>query len=644
MGEQRVSLVQDKASMQQFVKKLLRDVQALEYMLDNDWFENDIVRIGAEQEMCLVHRKTYKPATIAMEALEHMKDYDWVETELARFNLETNLDPREFTGFCLSELEKENAGKLDKISERLEGLKAQLILTGILPTLRKYDLEMHNLTPKKRYYALMEAINSQLQGSAYELRISGIDELLVRHNSPLLEACNTSFQVHLQVSPNNFAPLYNISQVLAAPVIAIAANSPIVFGKRLWHESRIALFQQALDVRTTQEHMRQRSPRVSFGTNWLDKSIMEIYKEDIARFRVLLSADVEEDSIKLLAEGKVPKLRALQVHNSTVYRWNRPCYGVSPNGKPHLRIENRVIPAGPTVVDEVANAAFWLGAMEGMHAAYPDIRTKIGWEDAQDNFIKSAKFGVDTKFTWFGDQKVSATDLLQQELIPLAREGLKRRNVDTGDIDRYLGIIEERAKNHTSGSRWQLRAYTKLSKEVTRDEALCGLTASIIKNQKENKPVHTWELPNAEDMPDYKPARLMVDEFMETDLFTVQKDDLIELVAELMDWRKIRYMPVEDAKGKIVGLITSRLLLRYFTHQNKLNSKSATCVKDIMIKNPKTIGPNETIVEAMRNMRNNKIGCLPVVQNDELIGIITEMDFLRISGRLMERLEAEFED
>ena len=644
MGEQRVSLVQDEKSMQQFVKKLLRDVQALEHMLENDWFESDIVRIGAEQEMCLVHRKTFKPATIAMEALDHMKDYDWVETELARFNLETNLTPREFTGACLSELEQENSSKLAKIAEKLNDLKAKPILTGILPTLRKYDLEMHNLTPKKRYYALMEAINAQLQGTAYELRLSGIDELLLRHNSPLLEACNTSFQVHLQVSPNNFAPLYNIAQVLAAPVIAVAANSPIVFGKRLWHESRIALFQQALDVRTTHDHMRERSPRVSFGTGWLDRSIMEIYKEDIARFRVLLSADVEEDSIKLLAEGKVPKLRALQVHNSTVYRWNRPCYGVSPNGKPHLRIENRVIAAGPTVVDEVANAAFWLGAMEGMHAAYPDIRTKIGWEDVRDNFIKSAKFGIDTKFTWFGDNKITATDLLQQELLPLAREGLKRRQVDGGDIDHYLGIIEERAKSNMSGSRWQLRAYTKLAKEVTRDEALCGLTASIIKNQQDNKPVHTWSLPSAEDMPDYKPARLMVDEFMDTDLFTVQKDDLIELVAELMDWRKIRYMPVEDAKGKLVGLITSRLLLRYFTHQNKLNGKQATCVKDIMIKSPVTTGPNETIVQAMRTMRDQKIGCLPVVQDDELIGIITEMNFLRITGRLMERLEAEFED
>lgn len=627
--------------MQQFVKKLLRDVQALEHMLDNDWFEDDIVRIGAEQEMCLVHHKTFKPATIAMEALEEMKEYDWVETELAKFNLETNLDPRTFTGDCLSQMEKENSGKLDKISKKLKKLRANLVLTGILPTLRKHDLEMHNLTPKKRYFALMESINQQLIGNAYELRLSGIDELLLRHGSPLLEACNTSFQVHLQVSPQEFAPMYNISQALAAPIIAVAANSPIVFGKRLWHESRIALFQQALDVRTTNDHMRQRSPRVNFGSDWLDKSIMEIYKEDIARFRVLLSADVEEDSIKLIQEGKAPKLRALQVHNSTVYRWNRPCYGVSPNGKPHLRIENRVIPAGPTVLDEMANSALWLGAMQGMRLHYPDVREKMSWEDVQDNFVKAAKFGIDSRFTWFGDQKVTVNDLLLGEIIPLAREGLKHRKVDDADIDRYLGVIEERAKQNMNGARWQLRAYTKLTKEVTRDEALCVLTSAMYENQSKNKPVHEWKLPEAKDMPDYKPAKLMIDEFMETDLFTVQKDDLIELVAELMDWRKIRYMPVEDSKGKLVGLITSRLLLRHFTHQHKLNGKQATCVKDIMINAPMTISPNETIVQAMKAMRNNKIGCLPVVQNDELIGIITEMDFLRISGRLMERLEAE---
>ena len=250
--------------MQSFVRSLLRDVQALEYMLENDWFEKDIIRIGAEQEMCLVDAGTYKPACINMEVLEKLSQYPWVVTELAKFNLEVNLSPREFTGKCLREMDHENREYLNIIRQQLKHWNAEVCLTGILPTLRKPDLDLSNLTPKPRYFALMEALNSQMLGSAFELRLSGIDELLVKHDSPLLEACNTSFQVHLQVSPDLFVPMYNMAQALAAPVMAISANSPIVFGKRLWHESRIALFQQALDVRTTHDHMRERSPRVSF--------------------------------------------------------------------------------------------------------------------------------------------------------------------------------------------------------------------------------------------------------------------------------------------------------------------------------------------------------------------------------------------
>ncbi|MFN7119051.1 MAG: CBS domain-containing protein [Saprospiraceae bacterium] len=641
MGEHKVSLATDNhAIMQRFVRNLLRDVQAFEYMLENDWFESDIVRIGAEQEMCLVDTKTFKPATINMEVLETMKDYEWCGTELAKFNLETNLTPRTFTGTCLSEMEAENSDYLQKIREKLKPWNADVILTGILPTLRKIDLELHNLTPKPRYFALVDSINSQLIGSAYELRLMGIDELLVKHDSPLLEACNTSFQVHLQVSPAEFVQMYNIAQALAAPVMAIAANSPIVFGKRLWHESRIALFQQALDIRTTHDHMRERSPRVSFGIGWLEESIMDIYKEDIARFRVLLSADVEEDSLKLIEQGITPKLRALQVHNSTVYRWNRPCYGISENGKPHLRIENRVLPAGPTSVDEVANAAFWLGAMVGMKSYIGDVCNKLSWEDVRDNFAKAAQFGIDTKFNWFSDGKISAPDLVLEELLPIARQGLEAQKVAATDIDKYLGIIEERAKYHRNGARWQLRAYTKLLKEVSRDEALTIMTAAIVKNQTQEMPVHTWELPEPGDLEDYRPSKLRVEEFMQTDLFTVQKDDLIELVAELMDWRKVRYMPVEDSKGRLSGLITSRLLLRHFTRRNRTQGQEEiTMVKDIMIADPLTISPKATILEALRLMRSNRIGCLLVVQNEELVGLITEMDFLSISARLIERLE-----
>jgi len=636
MGEQRVSSVDDQRQMQKFVKALLNDVSALEYMIKNKFFESGITRIGAEQEMVMVDNNTFKPSLIAMEALELMQHYPWVETELAKFNLETNIDPKELTGDCFSDLETENRTKLEKIQEVLDGFNTSIVLTGILPTLRKYHLDMDNLTPKKRYYALMEALNKQLIGQSYELRILGIDELLVKHDSPLLEASNTSFQVHLQVEPEDFVKMYNIAQALAGPVMAISANSPIVFGKRLWHETRIALFQQSLDTRTTHDHMRERSPRVSFGRDWLHNSILEIYKEDIARFRVLLSSDIEEDSLAVIKAGQVPKLRALQVHNSTVYRWNRPCYGISENGQPHLRIENRILPAGPTVLDEVANATFWLGAMIGMSLEVDDIRTKMSFVDARDNFGKAAKFGVDSKFTWFEDRKVAAVDLVR-ELIPIARKGLESRNVNPADIDKYLGVIQQRADKHMNGARWMLRAFTKLSENSSIDEALSVLTATMIENQKSNKPVHEWELPDLNDLKMYRPTHLVVSEFMLTDLYTVQKDDLVDLVAEVMDWNTLRYAPVEDSKGKLVGLVTARLLLRHYI--NKRTSKKVGIVSDIMIDKPITITQNTNILTAMRLMKEHKIGCLPVVNGDELVGLISETEFLKITARLMEKME-----
>ncbi len=643
MGDQKVGVVHEGAAMQHFTSHLLKDVQALEYMLKNDWFESDITRIGAEQEMCLVYNKTYKPAPINMQVLEHLTEHPWCVTELAKFNLEANMIPREFVGSCLRDMEEETQGYLKKIQSILNGMDARIVLTGILPTLRKFDLELHNLTPKDRYFALMEAVNSHLLKNSIELRLDGIDELNISHDSPLLEACNTSFQVHLQVSPANFAQMYNISQTLAAPIISMAANSPLVFGKRLWHESRIALFQQSLDTRASHDHMRERSPRVNFGKGWVRESPLEMYKEDISRFRVLLGGEIEQDAIEEIQAGRVPNLRALQVHNSTVYRWNRACYGISPNGKPHLRIENRVLPAGPTVVDEMANAAFWLGAMVGIANQYGDITKHLSYEDIRDNFDKSAKFGIDTKFSWMKDSKISATDLVKEELLPLARKGLEMQKVDQKDIDKYLGIIEGRCDKQMNGARWMLRTYTKLLQETTSDEAITVMTAAIVKNQEASMPVHTWELPELRDLEEYRPSKMKVEEFMQTDLFTVQKDDIIGLVAEIMDWRKIRYMPVEDSKGNLVGLMTSRLILRHFTRNNALEDSPSQYVKDIMITKPITITPDTPIIEALDKMRKNKIGCLPVIKKKELVGIITEMDFLRITGRLLERLESDKE-
>lgn len=643
MGEQRVSLISEKKAMHRFVKTLLKDVTSLEYMLEHDWFEKDVIRIGAEQEMCLVDASTLKPASLAMEALEEMKDLPWVETELAQFNLETGATPVPFEGDGIRNMEQEIHSQLQTISDRIKKLDADILLTGILPTLQKFDLNMNNLTPIKRYFALMEGINQQLKKrNTYEVRLQGMDELIVQHDSPIIEACNTSFQMHLQVAPADFVEMYNIAQVVSAPLMAIAANSPIVFGKRLWHESRIALFQQAIDTRTHQDHMRERSPRVSFGTDWLRGSILDIYKEDIARFRVLLAADIEEDSFEKIRKGEVPKLRALQVHNSTVYRWNRPCYGISDNGKPHLRIENRILGAGPTVLDEFANAAFWLGLMVAFKEEYKDITEHISFSDARDNFGKAAKYGIDTKFTWLDNRKIAAVDLIQ-ELLPLARKGLEKRNINPADIDRYLGVIQQRAERYTNGSLWMLRAYNKL-KEVTSDnEAAATLTAAIMKNQKEGKPVHEWELPDLNTLKKYQPSKFRVEEFMDRDLFTVEPDDIIEIVTEIMDWRKLRYTPVENEQGELVGLVTSRILLRHFSKQKKgsLSGKKRILVKDIMIQNPITVSPSTTLLEALDIMKKNKIGSLPVVRDNELMGILTETEFLKITGRMMRRLTEE---
>lgn len=638
MGTQTVNKLTDTEQRHKFVKALLRDVRSLEYMLENDWIEKGITRFGAELEMVVVDNKTLKPNNIAMEVLDKMKRSKWIETELAQFNLEFNLEPREFKGGNFALMEQEMHGYLKKLDKVLQEFDSTYVLTGILPTLQKFHLNQENLTPRQRYFALIDAIKQLGMGKHVELKLFGIDELFVKHDTPLLEAANTSFQVHLQCDAHEYVKMYNIAQLLAAPSISVSANSPIVFGKRLWHESRIATFEQALDTRSTNEHMREQSTRVSFGKDWINDSILDIYKEDIARFKVLLNSEVDSDSWESIKRKKAPKLDALLVHNSTVYRWNRPQYGISDNGKPHLRIENRVMPSGPSVPDIAANAVFWLGAMKGMANQYDDIRKKINFSALKDNFGRSARLGLEADYTWMKGKKIHIRELIKKELLPIAREGLKSCKVHTKDIDKYLGIIGERVKKKTNGAIWMLDSYEHLLKQkVSKDETLTALTYCIIKNQKKNMPVHTWKKADLVDLGEYQPLELKVSEFMETDLYTVEKTDLIELVGELMDWRKIRYVPVEDMEGNLEGIVTARMITRQLLKQVESSNKSIT-VEDIMQTKPITISPDDNIMDAMKLMRKHSVGGLPVVKKKELVGMITESDFLDITSRLLERL------
>lgn len=638
MGESRVKLADSQEEVQRFMKYVLKDLKALDRMLkEDDWFETDPIRIGAEQELCLVDQQA-KAWPHNMEVLDKLKsevdDAVPYTTEFAKFNLEINLEPLEFKGECLSMMEESLQEKVDKVRAVAEELGGDILLTGILPTIRKMDVDLKNMTPLQRYRALCKAI-TKLRSEDFDLRIQGMDELLMKFDSPLLEACNTGFQVHLQVGPDDFVTKYNIAQLVTAPVLASTVGSPILFGKRLWNETRIALFQQSVDTRTVGDHLRESMPRVTFGNEWVDESILEIFQEDTARYRVMLSSEVTEDVGKMLDEGNPPALKALQVHNGTVYRWNRPCYGVIDN-KAHLRIENRVCPSGPTVTDEVANSAFWLGLMNKMEEYYPDVSEKMDFDDARMNFVAASKMGLDTKFRWFGDERINAVDLITEELLPIAREGLEKADIAERDITEYLGIIRERVTSGQTPSYWMLNNYARLMKDnESKEQTLAAITTAMIKNQKKGEPVHKWGRARMEDLDHWEPSSLIVEEFMTTDLFTVQKDDILEFVANLIDWRRIRYVPVEDEKKHLVGLVTMRMIFNAYSQKVNHDEEVVESVEDIMIDNPITIHPEASIMEAMEIMDTQKIGCLPVVKNNRLVGIITEQNYMKIAGRLL---------
>ncbi len=634
MGDFDVRLGNSEEELRQFTKHLLKDVQAFEMMLNQGRFESGVYKIGAEQEFCLVD-KNFKPNPINLEILEEV-NMENLSPELAKFNLETNASPQFFEKDALSKMEKEILDDLAKIKKIVQEKGGDIILTGILPTIRKFDVNADNITPISRYHALMDSLRN-MRGEDFHINMRGLDELNIKLDSGMIEAANTGYQIHLQVDPEDFVKKYNIAQAIAGPVLAVAVNAPLLFGKRLWNETRIALFQQAIDTRVSTEHIREHHPRVTFGTDWIKNSVLDLFKEDILRYRVLLGADFKEDSLEIAREGKTPVFKALTVHNSTVYRWNRPVYGISGNGKPHLRIEARMFPAGPTVIDEMANTALWLGLMEGYSLELDDITKHIRFDDAKDNFFAAARAGINKKYTWFNGKKYDIKSLVIDELLPVARKGLEHKNINKEDIDKYLGVIEERIESAVTGSSWMLDTFKSFQEKASKEEILTLITQSTIQNQEKEMPIHKWKIPEFNELPHWKPSDLLVEEVMQTDILSVQPDDIVEFVADMMNWAKIRYVPVENDKGDFVGLVTSRILMRTLRKLADDVTLKDFKVKDIMIESPMTIDPGKKVEEAMNIMDKHKIGAIPVVHNNKLIGLLTETEFFQLSKRLFKR-------
>jgi CBS domain-containing protein len=633
MGEQTVDSYSDPERLRHFMRALLSDVLALEKMIEGGCLEKGVRRIGAEQELCLIGR-AWKPASVAESILPHLPEA--FAPELGRFNLEFNLVPLPFRGDCLSQLESglsEHVG-LAREAARREGY--DVLMTGILPTLRKTDLDFEHMMPRPRYYALNSAMK-RLRRGEFELRVIGTDELIVKHDSVMLEACNTSCQVHFQVDPDSFAHYYNIAQVVTSPVLAAAVNSPMLFGRRLWKETRIALFQQAVDTRPTGHHVLDRSARVSFGDDWIRDSVLEIFREDIARFRVVLGIEIDEDPFAVLASGGPPQLKALQLHNSTVYRWNRPCYGIL-DGKPNLRIENRALPSGPTVIDEVANAAFWFGLVMSFAKTYPDVRDVFSFDTAKSNFLAAARQGLDAQFGWIGEKIIPAKQLIRRQLLPMAREGLQEVQVDEADIDRFLGVIDARVSSGRTGSKWILESFKSMGqdRDVKPTEKMGALVAAMLNRQVKEAPVHKWKLARLDEAEDWKNVDHRVEQYMTTELFTVHEDEVIDLVANVMDWRHVRHVPVENSDGKLVGIVSYRTLLRLLARSMSTTEGQPVPVKDLMTRDIVTARPQTTTLEAIELMRERKVGCLPVVTDDDrLVGIVSERDFLRVAAELL---------
>ena len=618
------------------MKAVLNDFHALERMLErgDKFFETGKRRIGAEQELFLIDNKM-RPSPMAVEVLGSLDDAR-VTSELARFNLEFNSSPFVYGGNCLQKMEDELNQLLALVRRAADKHEAEVLMTGILPTLHKSDLGLQSMTPSPRYESLNRALRQQ-RGGDFHIHIKGTDELQTTHDNVMLESCNTSFQIHFQVDPDEFAKLYNVAQAVTGPVLAAAVNSPVFLGHRLWHETRVALFQLSVDERSTIHQSRGFPPRVTFGTGWVQESVLEIFREQIARFRILLAANLEEDSLEVLDRGEVPQLKALLVHNGTTYRWNRACYGVS-KGIAHLRIENRVLPAGPTIVDEVANAAFYFGLMSALLDEHGDISRVMKFEDARDNFFEAARHGLGCKIKWVGGKVYSAPELILEALLPTARAGLTKSGIDAEDIDKYLGILQQRVESGQTGSMWVFDSLEGMGDNATRDIRERSVTASMLEQQKRGDPIHTWPKCHLhQDENIHKQGYRTVGQIMSTNLFTVHPEDLVDLAASVMDWVQIRHIPVEDDEGRLVGVITHRTLLRYLA-RGRSQSGQPVAVREIMRSQPIiTVNPDTLTLDAMRTMRGHKIGCLPVVDGDKLVGIITESDLIEVSASLLEK-------
>jgi len=615
MGSLNVTKLTGKKAKANYFHHLIRDLEALDIMVRDGLVEKGPIRIGAEQEFCIV-RNDFLPNNNSLSLLEAINDPHFT-TEIGNYNLEINLDPLELGGDCFSKLHQNLRNLLTLAKQEAVKQDSKIILTGILPTLAHSHIGLQNMTPVQRYFVLNEAAKESRKQD-FHIHIRGVDELSFLHDSVMLESCNTSWQMHLQIDPDEFIDMFNWSQAIAGPILAACCNSPLLFGKELWHETRIALFTQSVDIRTNSFLLNESQSRVSFEDKWQRGSISDIYRDNISRFRSLLTAEFEQDSMEMIKQGQIPKLKALNLHNGTVYRWNRACYGVG-GSKPHMRIENRYIPSGPTMIDQVANFAFWIGVMKGRSIQDENIHEQMDFKEVKANFFKAARYGMGTQFFWKG-KNVPSQELLLDTFLPMARKGLRKVGIVEADIEKYLGVIENRVKKR-NGAVWMVDSFRNLCQKKKKNEARQVLTAQLYLNQEKDIPVSEWEVLTPEVTTTFNIQKL-VHHVMSTDIFSVEMKDPIELVVYMMQWNNIHHMPVVKGDKELVGLLSWTDIKKYLDSKEQVDF----CVKNLMKTEIISISHESSLDEARALMAKYQINSLPVVKGSKLIGIVTSND------------------
>jgi gamma-glutamyl:cysteine ligase YbdK (ATP-grasp superfamily) len=469
--------------------KVRRSLDVFARMLREHRFDDNPSMVGQEIELNLVD-ETGMPHMRNADALEAIADPAWA-TEVGQFNLEINVPPRRLEGDAFEGLEREIRADLNAADGKARTVGSHLVMIGILPTLAERDVDESAMSANERYKVLNEQIFAA-RGEDMRIEIDGPEQLLTHADSITPEAACTSVQLHTQVSPDAFANYWNAAQAIAGAQVALAANSPFLFGRQLWQETRITLFEQSTDTRPDELKEQGVRPRVWFGERWIT-SVFDLFEENIRYFPALLPICEDEDPLEMLDRGVNPQLAEMSLHNGTVYRWNRPVYGVV-DGTPHLRVENRVLPAGPTIADIMANSAFYYGLMRTLSEAQRPIWTQMSFATAEENLHEAARHGLDAHLYWPGVGDTPAAELILRRLLPLAREGLARWGVGQADADRLLGIVEQRCLTGQTGAAWQVATVADLSRRhnLDRPEALRQMTQLYIEHMHTNTPVHTW--------------------------------------------------------------------------------------------------------------------------------------------------------